>query len=101
MKMMIQFQNPIEPFNSMVRDGTAGSTIRSILEDLKPEAVYFTAREGRRGGIMIVNMDSPSEIPRYAEPLFLKFNAEVRFMPCMTPADLEQAGLDALGEKWG
>ena len=101
MKMLVKFQNPIEPFNSMVRDGTVGQVLSEILDDLKPEAVYFTAGDGQRGGIMIINLKDTSEIPRYAEPFFLKFNASVEFVPCMTPEDLMKAGLDDLGKKWG
>ena len=41
MRMMIDFRLPLEPFNSLVKSGTAGQKILEILEDLKPEAVYF------------------------------------------------------------
>ena len=36
-----------------------------------------------------------------SEPFFLTFNASVEFHVVMSPDDLAQAGLDALGEKWG
>ena len=101
MRMLVKFQNPIEPFNSMVKDGTAGEVLGKILDDLKPEAVYFTAGDGYRGGIMVIDMNDTSEIPRYAEPFFLNFNATVEFIPCMVPEDLMKAGLDELGKKWG
>lgn len=101
MRMLIDFSLPVEPFNSYVRDGTAGERIGRVLEDLQPEAVYFTARDGMRGGIMVLDVDSPSDVPRIAEPFFLMFEADVRFEICMTPADLATAGLDELGEKWG
>ena len=91
----------MEPFNSYVRDGTAGERIGKILENLKPEAVYFTEQGGQRGGIMIVDVASPSDVPRIAEPFFLTFNAEVRIHVCMSPDDLAKAGLDELGKKWG
>ena len=91
----------MEPFNSDVRDGTAGERIGKILENLKPEAVYFTEQGGQRGGIMIVDVASPSDVPRIAEPFFLTFNAEVRIHVCMSPDDLAKAGLDELGKKWG
>lgn len=100
MRMMMQIRMPIEPFNTAVRNGTAGSKIRSILEELKPEAAYFGTKNGQRGGILIINLESPSDIPRFAEPFFLNFNAEVDFQPAMTPEDLGRAGLDALGKKW-
>ena len=70
-------------------------------EDLKPEAVYFTEQGGQRGGILIVDVASPSDIPSIAEPFFLTFEAEVRFHVCMSPDDLAKAGLDELGKKWG
>ena len=101
MRMLIDFYLPIEPFNTYVRDGSAGDRIAKIMDDLKPEAVYFTEQDGKRGGVMIIDVASPSDVPRIAEPFFLTFNADVRFHVCMTPDDLAKAGLDDLGDKWG
>ena len=100
MRMLMLVQFPIEPFNSAVRDGTAGQKIRKILEDLKPEAAYFSEIDGRRGGTMVVNVTDSSDVPALAEPWFLTFNAEVRFRIAMTPEDLGRANLDSLGKKW-
>jgi Domain of unknown function (DUF3303) len=99
--MLIEVQFPIEPFNTLVRKGTAGQVIQKILGEIKPEAMYFTAREGKRGGVMVVNVSDPSKIPAIAEPFFLQFNATFAMHPCMTPEDLGKAGLDALGKTWG
>jgi hypothetical protein len=99
--MLIDLGFPVEPFNTYVRDGSAGERIAKILDDLKPEAVYFTEQDGQRGGIMIIDVASPSDVPRIAEPFFLTFEAEVRFHVCMTPDDLAKAGLEGLGDKWG
>jgi hypothetical protein len=71
-----------------------------ILEETKPEAVYFTEYDGRRGAVMIVDVADPSKIPAFAEPWFLTFNADVQFHAVMTPDDLKRAGLEALGTKW-
>lgn len=101
MRYVLQVTLPIDKFNQAVRDGTVGQKIQSILEDTKPEAVYFTSREGHRGGFLIINMENASEIPRYAEPWFLYFDAKVEFLPTMTPEDLQKAGLEALGKRWG
>jgi len=100
MRMMMLFQLPIEPFNSAVKDGTIAAKMKKILEAIKPEQTWFTEREGKRGGIMLVNVDSPSDIPRLAEPWFLTFNAEVEFRIAMTPDDLGRADLNALGKQW-
>lgn len=96
--MLVQF--PIEPFNTAARNGTVGAKIKQILDAIKPEATYFTERDGRRGAIFVVDMQNSSDIPRLAEPLFLSFNAEVEFRIAMTPEDLAHADLNALGKKW-
>jgi hypothetical protein len=100
MRMMMLFQLPIEPFNTAVKDGSIAAKMKKILDAIKPEHVWFTEREGKRGGVMIVNVDSPSDVPRLCEPWFLTFNAEVEFRIAMTPEDLGRAGLDALGKQW-
>jgi hypothetical protein len=98
--MLLHVKIPHEPFNTAVKDGTAGKKIRRVLEELKPEAVYFTEYQGRRGAIMIVNVDDPSKVPAFSEPWFLLFNADCEFHIVMTPEDLAKAGLDGLGKKW-
>src|SRR5207248_1709876 len=77
MRMIMLVQFPIEPFNTAVKNGTIAGKIKQIMEAVKPEHAWFSERNGKRGGIMIVNVDSPSDVPRLAEPWFLAFNAEV------------------------
>ncbi len=101
MRFLLTVSMPKEPFNSLVRDGSAGAKISSILSDLNPEAVYFTEQTGTRGAVLVIDLDDVSEIPRYAEPFFLTFNADCEFRIAMTPEDLAKAGLAELGERWG
>jgi hypothetical protein len=100
MRMLLNVRIPHEPFNSLVRAGTAGAIIRRILEDAKPEAVYFTEQHGSRGAVLIIEVARPSDVPAFAEPWFLQFNADCEFRIVMSPEDLQQAGLDTLGAKW-
>jgi hypothetical protein len=100
MRMIMTVQFPIEPFNTLVRNGSIGEKMHQILDAIQPENAYFTERDGKRGGLFVVNLDSPSDIPRLAEPWFLQFNAEVEFRIAMTPEDLGQADLGALGKQW-
>jgi hypothetical protein len=100
MRMLVDLNFPLEPFNSLVRNGTVGQKIQQILEDIKPEAVYFSERNGRRGGILIVDVADPSRVPAIAEPFFLTFNASVEFHVVMGPDDLRRAGLEELGKKY-
>ena len=100
MRMMVDMEFPLEPFNTMVKNGTAGKMIQKVMEAIKPEATYFGPRNGKRGGTMIVDLPDASHIPKVAEHLFLAFEAKVTFVPCMTPEDLEKAGLDELGKAY-
>jgi hypothetical protein len=100
MRMIVHVKIPHEEFNVAVKDGSVGKKIELILQEIQPEAVYFTEYEGQRGAIMIVDLKEPANIPVVAEPWFLQFNADVEFHIAMTPEDLGRAGLDALGKKW-
>ncbi|MES2070118.1 MAG: panthothenate synthetase [Pseudomonadota bacterium] len=101
MRMLLSVVLPHEPFNTLVRDGTVGAKIRNILEATKPEAVYFTEQDGHRGAVVVVNVERASQVPALAEPWFLNFDADCKFRIAMTPEDLQQAGLEALGKQWG
>lgn len=98
--MLLNVRIPNEPFNAAVKKGTAGQTMNNIIEEAKPEAVYFTEQDGVRCAMIFVNVENPSQIPQLAEPWFLNFNATCEFRVVMSPDDLQRAGLDKLGEKW-
>lgn len=100
MRMLIEWDMPLEPFNTLVKKGTAGEVIQKVIGAIKPEAVYFAARDGKRGGTMVVDLPDASHIPKVAEHLFLAFDANVRVHPCMTPEDVEKAGLEELGKQY-
>ena len=100
MRVLLQVKMPHREFNAAVREGTAGQKLNRILEETRPEAVYFTEYDGQRGAIMIVDLNDPSDVPKFAEPWFLTFNADVQFHAVMSSDDLKRAGLDALGKKW-
>jgi hypothetical protein len=99
--MLMQIKIPHEPFNTAVRKGTAGETLKRILDEIKPEAVYFSEYDGQRGAMLIVDVAEPSKVPALAEPWFLSFNANVEFHLVMNLDDLGKAGIDAIGKKWG
>jgi hypothetical protein len=100
MRFLLHISLPVEKFNQSVRDGTAGEKMRRILEATKPEAAFFCAQDGKRGGFLIIDMSDPAEMPRLAEPWFLLFDASVEFLPAMTPQDLERAELREIANQW-
>jgi hypothetical protein len=91
MRFLMKVGIPVEAGNKAVKAGKLGATIQSILAELKPEAAYFSAENGMRGGYIFLDLADASQIPAVAEPWFLAFNATVEIMPVMLPADLAQA----------
>ena len=100
MRMLLNVRMPVEPFNTLVRQGKVGAVLGRIFEDIKPEAVYFSEQDGKRGVFLIVDVQDSSRVPSIAEPFFLQFNAECHFSIVMSPDDLKKGGLDELGKKW-
>ena len=91
MRFLFRISFPVESGNaSAKKDGF--KAIQSILEEQKPEAAYFVAENGKRTGILIINMEDASEIPAIAEPWFLALNAAIEVTPAMVAADLQKAG---------
>jgi len=100
MRMLLHAKIPHKEFNAALRDGSAEKKVKQILEETKAEAVYFTEYDGQRGAILIINIKDPSEVPKFAEPWFLSFNADVEFHIAMTPEELGRARLEKIGKKW-
>ncbi|MFZ3185255.1 MAG: hypothetical protein WA173_14070 [Pseudomonas sp.] len=85
MKMLLTVEIPHEPFNSLVRAGTANEVIGRILESIKPEAAYFTEQDGIRCGIFLINVQNSSEVPAFAEPFFSQFPGQLQVPHCDEP----------------
>jgi hypothetical protein len=101
--MMLKVNMSTEAANELARKGKLGSTIQSILDDLKPEAAYFTDDDGERTGYIFFDLGDSSAIPSVAEPWFLALNARLTFRPAMNSEDLGKArpGIEAAVRKYG
>jgi hypothetical protein len=91
MRVLLKVNLSTEIANAATKRGKLGSTIQSILEDLKPEAAYFSDDKGQRTGYLFLDIQDNSEIPKIAEPWFLAFGAAVEIHPVMVPKDLAKA----------
>jgi hypothetical protein len=100
MRFLVHVSIPPGKFDRAIEDGSISTKMGRVLENMKPEAAYFTAKDGKRGGFIVVNMNDVSEMPAIAEPWFMLFDAAVQFLPAMTPADLQKADLVSIGKKW-
>ncbi|MBK3519564.1 panthothenate synthetase [Carboxylicivirga marina] len=100
MKMIVSVTLPVEPFNSLQREGKVGELMGRIMEDIKPESVYFTENAGCRAALMVVEVADASMVPKIAEPWYLNFEADCEFRLAMSMDDLIKADLNQLAKKW-
>lgn len=82
-----------EAGNRAVRDPNFIKNIQGFMENNKVEAAYFTAVNGNRNAIFILDMPSADMIPVIAEPFF-QMGASVEFFPTMNLEELKK-GLSA------
>jgi hypothetical protein len=103
MRFMITRRIPVEKGSELAKAGSLGSTIHSIMEELKPEAAYFSDIGGTRGAYIVVNMDDASQIAAIVEPHFLGLGAAIQIHPVMIPEELGLAtpAIEQPSEKYG
>jgi hypothetical protein len=103
MRMMIKFSFPVDAGNAAIRTGKVGKVYQQLIEDLKPEAAYFHAVDGDRGGFFVVNMQESSQIAEIAERLFFGVSAKIELVPVMTADDLRKglSGVQATIQRYG
>jgi hypothetical protein len=69
MRFMITCRIPVQKGNELVKNGTLGPTVQSIMEDLQPEAAYF------------VDMEEASQIPPWSNPSCSRWGRISRCIP--------------------
>ncbi|MGA8533138.1 MAG: hypothetical protein WB615_03400 [Candidatus Tumulicola sp.] len=92
MRMLVKVNFPTAPGNEAMKSGAIPNKLKQILDELKPEAAYFAEEDGERTAYLFVDMATPADLPRIAEPFFLGFNARLTVRPAMTLDDLASAG---------
>jgi hypothetical protein len=97
MRMMLKFTVPVDRGNTAFHDGSLAKVVEALMTGLKPEAAYFAALNGKRGGMIFFDLADPSQIVEVVEPLFLSLNAETELIPVMNGEDLRK-GLAAAAQ---
>lgn len=91
MRFMLKAIMDTEKANAAAKSGVLDKTIQTIIQELKPEAAYFTDDHGKRTAFVFFEMRDASQIPAIAEPWFLALNAHIEFHPVMVADDLAKA----------
>jgi hypothetical protein len=79
-----------EAGNKAYGDGSLRKVVNELMEQVKPEAAFFTTHDGHRCGYIVFDMKDPSQMVALSEPLFQGLNAKVSYAPVMNPDDLQK-----------
>lgn len=90
--MMMKVSIPTDKGNAAISNGSLQKIIQQTLENMKAEAAYFCEDNGERTGYIFFDMTDSSQLPAFAEPFFLAFNARLTLRPAMNIQDLMNAG---------
>ncbi|MFT5041126.1 MAG: hypothetical protein ACI8TX_002098 [Hyphomicrobiaceae bacterium] len=94
MLIMLEARFPVDCANELAASGKLGKTIQAILDEQKPESVYFLDRDGDRTAILVVDVKNAAGLPALAEPWMQALEASIEMHPVMTAADLAKAEPD-------
>ena len=102
MRMMLFVTFPTAKFNELWRSGKIGQTIQQIIDDTKPEHIFFGKDiDGQRGAVVVVDIPSAADLSRVTEPWYLNFDAKIQTSVCMTPEEVGKIDYEDLARKYG
>lgn len=101
--MLLKAQADTLNSNPKVKDGSLDNDINSILEAIKPEAVYLYLENGRRTGQVIFGVQDQSDFTAISEPWLLAFGADATVTLVLNGEDFAKASpaTSAVGQRYG
>jgi len=96
MRVLLKASMDTEKANEAISNGTLPKLIEASLEQIKPEAAYFTSENGQRTAFLFFDMQDSSQMPVISEPFFMHLGAKITYTPVMNYDDV-QKGLSQLG----
>jgi hypothetical protein len=97
-RMMLKVQIPPDGGNQAIKAGNQGAIFQALIDQIKPEAVYFTQEDGLRTAYFVYTIHETTDFAAIHEPLIQGFGARVYDMPALTWDELKNA-FGAIGEK--
>jgi hypothetical protein len=103
MRIMVKFAVPVGAGNNAIRSGKIEKVFQQMLDELKPEAAYFFPDGGERAGLLVVDMQDPSQIAQTAERFFFGLDAKIEMAPVMNAEDLRKglSGIQSIIQRYG
>ncbi len=98
MRMLMTAEMDTQKANKAIADNTFGQSVQAMLDKIKPEAVYFGAKDGKRTAFVVFDLKDASDIPSVAEPFFQEFDVKIELIPVMDVKDV-QAGMQKYAAK--
>ena len=96
MRCLMKVQIPVEAGNDGLKSGKLPRLMQQTLEELKPEAAYFTPEKGLRTAYIVFDLKDTADMVTIPEKLFQEVNAAVEIFPVMDQQDL-MTGLERAG----
>jgi len=90
MRVMLRFTIPVERGNQAAADGSLERTFEALRSENKPEAAYFYVEQGKRAGLLVLEVADVVQLPRINEPLFAALDASIEITPVLTADDLKR-----------
>ncbi|MET8080424.1 hypothetical protein [Streptomyces sp. NPDC005303] len=95
MRVLLKVRMNTEKANDAIGNGTLPKLIEATMEQIRPEAAYFTAEDGDRTAYLVFDMQDSSLMPVISEPFFSNLGARISYTPVMNYEDV-QKGLSQL-----
>ncbi|MFF7438406.1 hypothetical protein [Streptomyces sp. NPDC008122] len=95
MRMLLKVQMDTTASNEAIKQGKLLQLMESAMQELKPEAAYFTVDNGCRTAFIFFDLSDPTLMPKISEPFFMEIGAKIHYSPVMNPEDLRK-GLSAI-----
>ena len=93
MRMMMTVKIPVEHGNRAIQDGSMKTAFDTLIEKLKPEAMYFMMLDGMRAAVFVYDLKDGESYRLFGfhEPLFAAVGALIEEQPVLTWDDLQKA----------
>ncbi|MEM1059174.1 MAG: hypothetical protein AAGK14_07985 [Verrucomicrobiota bacterium] len=90
MRMMYKFLIPNQKGDQTKLDGSLRKALKELVEETKPESAYFYMYHGKRGGLLVFDVEHPGDLVPINDKLIAATGAEINVHPTLNWEELEK-----------